>query len=132
MRGVAQMRLTTMKTDSIPAVIDTALRAHHASIIRLAEQLNRNPHELAADILRAGIKAVDGSLGELEDVEFPLHLETCDREFSTQAKARITETLDAASPEEMAALEEEGDGIPQVALWNRTVAEARRNRIVLA
>lgn len=129
------MRLTTMKTDTtttIPEAIATALRANHASLYRLADQLDINPHELAAAILHAGIQAVDGALGEFGEIDSPIYLEVTSPEYSVLPHSRITSTLDNATPEEMLALEAEGQGIPQVPLWNRTKAKLKAEGIVTA
>ena len=105
--------------------IDIAIRANHASIHRLAAQLDRSPHELAADILKAGIEAVDAALGEFGGIDWPLYLESTSPDYSVAPHAHITTTLDAATPEEMEELESEGDGCPQTVLWSRTVARLK-------
>jgi hypothetical protein len=121
---------TNIENTAIPEAIATALRANNASLYRLAEQLDRSPHELAADILRAGIEAVDGCLGEFGEVDSPLYLEVTSPDYAVAPQARITTTLDAASPEELEALEAEGNGIPQAALWHRAVARLKQEGIV--
>jgi hypothetical protein len=111
----------TMKTAKhVRELHHAAMNENHVGIYRLAEQLDRSPHDLATDILTAGIQAVDGALGELRRLDSPLHLEVTDWESSVQYFARITETLDSASPAQLLELEAEGEGIPQAALWDRT------------
>jgi hypothetical protein len=100
-----------------------AMNENHVGIYRLADKLDRSPHELAADLLAAGIRAVDGALGELGRLDSPLHLEVTDWESSVQYFARITETLNNISPAQLLELEAEGGGNPQAALWDRATCE---------
>jgi hypothetical protein len=113
-----------MRTTPAIALNKEIIRKNHVGIHRLAEQLDISPQKLAAEILAAGIRAIDGSLGELLRVDWPLHLEACDSYSSVQSIARITEQLNAATPKQLMRLEAEGDGNPQAALWNRATTDA--------
>jgi len=125
-RSVKTKATTVATTRSkTPAAVLNAdiIKANHASIYRLAEQLDRSPHELAADILSAGIRAIDWSLGERRELDWPLHMEIT--EPASSERDRISETLNSASPVEMAMLEAEGNGIPQAALLKRKTTAVR-------
>ncbi|OYV04516.1 MAG: hypothetical protein CFE26_16470, partial [Verrucomicrobiales bacterium VVV1] len=83
----------------------TPVSANHVSLFRLAEQLDRNPDELAAEIFAAGIEALDWGLRECREIESPLHLETCTARLDHRRTFDLTGRMNTMKPSELVALE---------------------------
>jgi hypothetical protein len=82
-----------------------------ASATRLARQLNKDPQTLAAEILRAGIQAIDDAIGDNcgFDME-PLYLAACSSMgHKVRHEYTITGIIERMSPEELEDAENEAD-----------------------